>query len=103
MESFMIKLGAGMVDYPSNSGECQRQKERVQQSEVASFILPSEESVTERLWINCACQLLCLEKREDCLFGYSWLALMIVIGFWRRLYETDISPTWRRDPDWLWL
>jgi hypothetical protein len=24
----------------------------VQQSEVASFILPSEESVTERLWIN---------------------------------------------------
>jgi hypothetical protein len=37
MESFINKLGAGMGECPRNSRERQRQKERVQQSEVASF------------------------------------------------------------------
>jgi hypothetical protein len=81
MESFIIKLGTGMVEYPNTvkvsatKGEGSTERSRI------CLYYQVKKALLKDFGLICACQLLCLEKREDCLFGYSWLALMIVIGF----------------------
>jgi hypothetical protein len=69
MESFINKLGAGMGEYPEivESVSDRRRGGSTERSRIFLYYQVKKVCLKDFGSI-CACQLLCLGKREDCLF-----------------------------------